>query len=177
MREKAENISDAFWVFLATLILDQLSKVIVSKYMRPGDSISVIGDLFKLTYVYNEGAAFGLSLGGNTVHIVLSAFAIIFVCFLIWRPTTDRGTTQIALSMILGGALGNLIDRIRLSRVIDFLDVGINDVRWYIFNMADMWVTAGVILLAAVYFVRKDVEDGEKNRAPSIKEPVQRDTT
>jgi signal peptidase II len=131
--------------------LDVATKYIVQQRMRLYDPIPVLGDFFRLTYIYNRGAAFGLSLGdySRAIFTVLTIVAV--VGLLAWyrsTPLSDRLRLW-ALSLVTGGAIGNLIDRVRSDRgVVDFLDFGLGNLRWPVFNVADIAVSVGAVLLA-----------------------------
>lgn len=133
------------------LLLDIVTKVIVQRTLRLYDPVPVWGDFFRLTYIFNPGAAFGLHLGDNSRFIFLGlALVAVVVLFLMYRgtPWSDR-PRLIAIALVTGGAIGNLIDRVRSPRgVIDFLDFGFGDVRWPVFNVADIAVSVGAVLLA-----------------------------
>jgi signal peptidase II len=101
----------------------------------------------RLTHIRNPNAAFGLSFGRG---VPLLPFALLAICILLlaFYKTGSRGGVGLAgLSLVLGGALGNLIDRVRFREVVDFVDIGIGKFRWPVFNVADSCVTVGVILL------------------------------
>ncbi len=135
----------------AILVLDILTKYIVQRELELYDPVPVIGDFFRLTYIYNPGAAFGLSLGPYSRPIFLVLTVVAVVGLFIWyrsTPSDDR-LRLLAIASVTGGAIGNLIDRIRSERgVVDFFDVGIGTLRWPVFNVADIAVTTGAILLA-----------------------------
>jgi signal peptidase II len=124
------------------LIVDQLSKYIVSRRIPPGQSIPVVKNIFHLTYVTNQGAAFGIFK--NQIYFFIAAALIAIVVILVNLRRRRIPRREIALSLILAGAAGNLIDRIRIGAVIDFLDFRI----WPVFNIADTAITIGAILLA-----------------------------
>ena len=130
------------------LALDQLTKAIVSAHLIPGDPVPLLGQFVRLTLVHNTGAAFGLFPGSRLPFILISVLAIAVVLYLFARDAYRSFINRVLLGCILGGALGNLIDRIRWGRVVDFIDVGFGPVRWPVFNVADSAVTLGVILLA-----------------------------
>ena len=140
----------AVFLSCATVLvaLDQLTKRVASLRLEPGESISVLGDFLRLTLVHNTGAAFGLFPGSRVPFIVVSVLAIGVVLYLFLRETYRSVMNRALLGCILGGAIGNLIDRVRLGWVVDFIDMGFGDVRWPVFNVADSAVTVGVILLA-----------------------------
>lgn len=133
------------------VILDLITKLIAQSTLPPYDPVPVLGDVFRLTYIYNPGAAFGLNLGPYSRFIFLTlAVVAVVVLFFMYRSTgvSDR-LRLVAISAVTGGAIGNLIDRLRSPHgVVDFLDVGFGEVRWPVFNVADIAVTTGAILLA-----------------------------
>src|SRR5690606_7003468 len=130
---------------------DQITKYIAQQTLPPYQPVPVIGDVFRLTYIYNPGAAFGLHLGPASRYIFLVLTVLCVVVLLAWfrsTPSSDR-LRLIAISLVTAGAVGNFIDRVRsASGVIDFFDFGIGTVRWPVFNIADIGVTIGAILLA-----------------------------
>ncbi len=130
------------------LVLDQLSKAMASARLLAGEPVAVLGNFLRLTLVHNTGAAFGLFPGSRLPFIMVSVLAIGVVLYLFARDAYRSLANRVLLGCILGGALGNLVDRIRWGRVVDFIDVGIGTVRWPVFNVADSAVTLGVILLA-----------------------------
>ncbi|MDI3316403.1 MAG: signal peptidase II [Bacillota bacterium] len=132
------------WVALAVLALDWLSKLAVRRWMTPGESIAVVPGVFHLTYTRNTGAAFSLFQGGSDwlagVSLVIAAGVVLFAL----RQGRGRPWLQVALGLVLGGALGNLVDRLSRGWVVDFLDFRI----WPVFNLADSSVVVGALLLA-----------------------------
>jgi signal peptidase II len=151
------------------LVLDIVTKVIAQRTLPPYRPVPVLGDFFRLTYIYNPGAAFGLNLGEWSRFIFLGlALVAVVVLFLMYRstPLQDRARL-VAISLVTGGALGNVIDRIRSPRgVVDFFDFGIGSVRWPVFNIADIAVTCGAVLLAISLWredtaVRRDAEQAK----------------
>lgn len=133
------------------LLLDLVTKTLVQRTFRLHEQINLIGDVVRLTYIHNPGAAFGIYLGPSSrvIFLVLSAVALVLlIAMYLYTPVQDRAR-RIAIALICGGAVGNLIDRVRSDRgVIDFLDVGVGDLRWPVFNVADMAVTIGAVVLA-----------------------------
>jgi signal peptidase II len=138
-------------VLAAVLTLDVSTKLLVQKHFFLYQQVDVIGEYVRLTYIYNPGAAFGIHLGENSreIFLVLSLLALAALVGMYWfTPASDR-TRLVAISLICGGAIGNLIDRVRSeSGVVDFIDIGVNNIRWPVFNVADMAVTTGAIILA-----------------------------
>jgi signal peptidase II len=131
------------------LVTDQLTKFIVDQTMPLNHSIPVIDNLFNLTYIRNTGAAFGILARSAAAFrlpflVLFSLLAIGFI-FIMLRRLPDRETGLItALSFILGGAIGNLIDRVLYGEVIDFLDFYWSTYHWPAFNLADSFITIGV---------------------------------
>ena len=124
---------------------DQISKTVVRNTMSLYESIPVIPDFFHLTYVTNDGMAFGINFPLGIY--VFSAISIIFTGFLfwyLWSIKDDEIVVRTGVALILAGAIGNLIDRILLGEVVDFLDFMIGDFHWYVFNLADSCVTVGL---------------------------------
>lgn len=137
---------------LMVIVLDQLTKFHIIQNMRLHESIPIVPNLFSLTYIRNPGAAFGFLAGSsNAFRMVFfgltSIFALVLLCTILYRmPERDR-LGRFSVAAILGGAIGNLIDRLRYGEVIDFLDVYIDSYHWPAFNVADSAITVGVIFL------------------------------
>ena len=152
------------WIALAVLVADQISKYIVTiKMTAYGPPIDILGTFFRLTFIHNRGAAFGLNLGSPLIHTVVSVAALALLVYLFWTLPVGARLLRVALAMVLGGALGNIIDRVRLEKgVVDFFDFGIGEQwRWPVFNVADSFVTVGIILLAIGYSRQDNAAAGE----------------
>ena len=139
-------------IALAVLILDRFTKFLVIRYIALEDTISIIPGLFRLTHLENTGAAFSLfaesSSPFKTMFLVtVSVAALIIVALLLWIRRRDFNTTTVALSLIMGGALGNLWDRLAVGKVTDFLDFYIGTHHWPPFNVADSAIVVGALLL------------------------------
>ncbi len=142
-----DKIYKWLYVFSAAtlvLILDRLTKYVITHILANGQSIKIIPNFFHITLVLNKGAAFGLFKEMTAIFVLLSLSVIIFIILYIWRNEFGRIYLPVALGLILGGAIGNLIDRIKFGYVIDFIDFRI----WPVFNMADSCITIGAIILA-----------------------------
>ncbi len=152
-----------YWAALGTVVLDLITKLIAEATLLRTPGISVLGDWFQLRLVYNQGAAFGLHVGPYSRWIFFTiALVAVFVLTRMSRssPVGDR-FRQIALGLVAGGAIGNLIDRVRSPRgVVDFLDVGVGALRWPTFNVADIAVSCGAIALA-ISLWREDAQRPE----------------
>jgi signal peptidase II len=152
-------------ISLLIILLDQLSKTVVVCYLPMGESKPVLGNFFKLTYVLNPGGVFGSKLGSKNFYAIISVLALIVTSWFFFK--TKRGETwlRIGLCMVLGGAVGNLIDRFRFGEVVDFLDFDFFNInlppskvlffnfpgfyldRWPVFNLADSFVLIGMIFV------------------------------
>jgi signal peptidase II len=130
-------------IVLAVVILDQATKALVRARMPLGSSIELMAPLLKLTHVRNSGAAFGMMPGRPTLFIIVSLAVLAGVGLYWWRYRPTRLPVVIALSLVAGGALGNLIDRLTSGRVTDFIEVPYIPV----FNVADPCILAGVSIL------------------------------
>ena len=126
------------------VIVDRLTKYILFRNLSEGESVRVVPGLFHITLVLNSGAAFGLFKGRSVFFTISSVLIIAFICFYIWHGGCKDLLTLTALGLILGGAVGNLIDRVVFGYVIDFLDFRI----WPVFNIADASITIGAFILA-----------------------------
>jgi len=155
--------SRIFWPVVVTVVLsDIVTKWIAVRDLWPrGVPREVFGDVVRLTLVFNRGAAFGLHLGeySRWIFLVLTIAALIILAQL-YRATPARDIARtLAIALVSGGAIGNLIDRVRGPQgVVDFIDIGIGDARWPTFNVADMAVSTGAVLLAWVLWGEDRVE-------------------
>ncbi|MGH7572551.1 MAG: signal peptidase II [Gemmatimonadota bacterium] len=150
---RALELGATAFVPLAVVILDQLAKWWVRAELTLNQPVSIVGDNVRLLYIHNEGAAFGISIGehSSTLFLALASAASILVLYLLLAtPVRDR-LQRLALGLILGGAVGNIIDRVRFGEVVDFIQVGVSGHYWPIFNVADSAVTVGAVLLGIAY--------------------------
>ena len=138
-------------IVVAVVTLDLVTKAIVQRTFMLNEQIDVLGSFLRLTYIHNPGAAFGIYLGefSRVIFMGLSVAALVILTLMYWyTPASDRGRL-LAIALICAGALGNLLDRIRSPHgVVDFVDVGFGQWRWPVFNVADMAVTVGAVVLA-----------------------------
>ena len=125
--------------------LDQVAKALVESNLVPGEQVDLLGPL-SLTLAHNRGVAFGLASGGGPMLIALTVIALLFVVIVFARDPARPGM-WVALGLLGGGALGNLIDRVRMGEVTDYLDF----LSWPPFNLADVAITLGVVVLALSY--------------------------
>ena len=167
-----------FTPLLAVVIftLDQLSKTIVSANLPLGKSwmpIDVVGAWLRVTHVQNSGAAFGMFRDGGMFFLIVAVVVVLgIVRYYLTNLHTAPSWMRVALGLMLGGALGNLVDRIRFGYVVDFIDFGYRANWWPVFNVADSSVFIGVTLLA-IYMSFVQPQDGQPAPATSM-EPVER---
>ena len=150
------------WV-ASIVAADQVTKLLVDRWMPLHHSIPVIEGFFNLTYIRNTGAAFGIFAGSAAAFrlpflIIFSLIAIGFVVTMIRRLPDDQTGLITALAFIMGGAVGNLIDRIAYGEVIDFLDFYWGPYHWPAFNLADSFITVGV-LISVFYLIKAKGQD------------------
>ena len=155
MRDSSRSQTDlaiSLIVIFAVILLDRLTKIYFSSLLSNGESLPVFPNVLHMTLVHNTGIAFGLFKDYGIVFIVIPIFAIILLIFNIYYYRQNNEalsrTYILAFSLILGGAIGNLIDRIRYGYVIDFLDFRI----WPVFNIADSAITIGAVIIALKCF-------------------------
>jgi signal peptidase II len=137
-----------FFLPFFIVLIDQLSKILVHAKMNLYDSFTVIPSLLDFTYIRNEGIAFGINFPGSKIFFIIFPILITFYLIsLLKNKEFEDNTSQIALFLIIGGAIGNILDRIFRGYVVDFIDFHINGAHWYIFNVADASVTIGLLFL------------------------------
>jgi signal peptidase II len=154
--------SKYLWVSLiatTVLVLDQITKLLVVQYLPRNSIVRIIPGFFDLTYVRNPGAAFGFLAGAQgwwrTAFFVTISIAALVVIIALIRKSHDR-LSLISFALIGGGAVGNLVDRVRFGEVVDFIDWYVQSWHWPAFNIADAAITVGVALLAVeLLFPRK----------------------
>lgn len=127
------------WVVL----VDQITKTIVTRQISPWDEVECLGGLLRITHVYNPGAAFGILQNKQILSIVAAIIAAVLILFFYPRIPKHRWSMRLGMALSLGGALGNLVDRVKVGSVIDFIDIGFLPV----FNVADSAIVVGVALL------------------------------
>jgi signal peptidase II len=138
------------FIALATVVvvLDQLTKAWLVSVLAPGQSMPVVGDLVRLVHSQNTGGLFGLLRGQSTPFAALSV--VVMGLIVAYHARSGRsGYLTLTLGLLLGGAIGNMLDRVRLGYVVDFVDAGIGSLRWYTFNVADSAISLAILLLVA----------------------------
>jgi len=158
MRKASDKYLLLVLITTSALILDQLSKLYIASTFSLYESVTVFENFFHVTYILNPGAAFGIFAGSAAAFripffLILSAIASVGI--IIFYRTSEDILVQIGLSLILGGAIGNMIDRARLGEVIDFIDVHWYNSHWPAFNVADSAITVGVGLMILDMFLKE----------------------
>ena len=148
-----------FLIAGSVLLLDQFVKSIIQQKMQEGLSIPVLPGIFHITYILNPGAAFGLFEEQQWLFILVAVLLVLGVAVLFRQLLQQPPVMRFGAALLVGGALGNLMDRIRLGKVVDFLDFRI----WPIFNVADIAICVGVgLILLAMFKEQGDMNGGDK---------------
>lgn len=134
-------------ISIILLCIDQISKLLVVNLLTKTDSIAIIKNFFYLTYINNDGAAFSILVGKRIFLILVAIIIIIMLIHYIKKNNIQNKLELVSISLIIGGSLGNLMDRVVRGYVIDFLDFKIFNYNFPIFNLADTFIVIGVILL------------------------------
>lgn len=155
------------WIIgiIILVLMDQGTKILVENTMVIGEQITLIPGVFNIRYIINDGAAFGMLSGGRIFFIVIGIAMVVFMVFLLLNDR-KQGRNILPEILIIGGGIGNLIDRIFLSGVRDFLDVPF----FAVMNLADWFVSAGIILLLAkyIYYWRKEQKEKLENQDKEV---------
>ena len=153
MTSKLQGRLPYFLLVAATVILDRWTKALIQSRFELNESVTLVDGFFNITYVRNTGIAFGIfsAISSSAKSMVLSAFAalaaVLVIAYSFRTPLRDR-LLHVALALILGGALGNLYDRLAYGYVVDFLEFYVGNYHWPSFNVADSAISTGVLLLA-----------------------------
>jgi signal peptidase II len=166
----ANTSTGKLWYLIITalvLVLDQFTKYWVSVRLREGDEIDIISGFFKLSYTENPGIAFGMLNNGDVrwLLVAISVAAVAVVVFYMMRAPSSNGLLLWSLALLAAGICGNLVDRVRLGRVIDFILWYYKSYQWPVFNIADTAITIGAALMAIELFLSPQPE------RPTVAEP------
>ena len=148
-----------FYITVITFIFDRLSKLYVLKLTDLENTTNIsITSFLDLNLVFNKGIAFGLlsfdqTFSYNIVTIVIMIITLIILVIAI----KSNGFEKLCFSLIFGGSLGNIFDRLYYRAVVDFIDININNIHWFIFNFADIFITIGVVLLILFELIKKKI--------------------
>lgn len=145
---------------IGTFLIDQITKILIVNFLTPFDPpVNVISSLLRFKLTYNPYGVFSISLGPNILYYIFSIIGI-FILIYIGLSLKDK-TSVVVFGIIIGGALGNIFDRLRLDYVIDFIDMGIGNLRWFTYNFADACITVGAIFLLMRGLFSKKKKDTE----------------
>ncbi len=158
-----------FLLAAMVVLLDRLAKWLVASNIALHDSIVVLPGFFRITHVQNHGAAFGLfddspSAWKITVLILFSIVAMVIVTALLWKNSHVMNATGVGLALVLGGAVGNLWDRVVAHHVVDFLDFYLGGYHWPAFNLADSAIVIGALLLVGEILFAKSADEKKNTR-------------
>ena len=164
-----------YWISLALLavVLDQVTKILAVKYLMPVDTVPIIKKVLHLTYLENTGAAFGSLKNSRWVFLAVSTFAIIALVFYMFRFKPKNRVLSAGLAFIIGGGIGNMIDRLAKGYVVDFVDFRL--INFAVFNVADSFVCVGAALVIIYIFFFAEKED--KNAKNEKKESKNEENT
>ncbi len=146
----------SFALILLIFVLDRLSKIYVIELIKSQEREIFLYDFLNLTLNWNTGIAFGLlSSNANLLYHLVSALILLIIAYLIYLMVIADSSGKIILSLIIGGAIGNLYDRLTYFAVPDFIDFHIEDFHWFTFNVADIFISIGILLMVIKEFVLK----------------------
>ena len=146
-------------ISLVLIVIDQISKYLIRSTMELHETIPIIENFFHLTYVSNDGMAFGINFpGGIYLFTIVSFLLTIFLIAYLWSERKGHLLLRISLALIIAGAIGNFIDRVMFKEVADMFDFIFWGYHWYIFNVADSAVTVGMILYLTYSFILQPKE-------------------
>ena len=153
-----------FWNFffiLAVFLLDRVSKISIINLLENSDNGHIqVTNFLSFNLIWNEGIAFGLFLFDEKLYYnFLTIIIILVTAIILWMILKTRGLEKIAFLMIFGGSLGNIFDRLVYASVPDFIDLHFNNFNWFIFNVADIFISMGVILLIYFEFFKKKINE------------------
>ncbi len=153
---KKKIIDLIFVIFIFSI--DRLSKLLVIKSAEVNGEVNFsVTSFLNFNLIWNEGIAFGLlSFDDKFYYNLITLLIAVITSIIIWLANKSKGVEKLGFLMIVGGSLGNLFDRIYYSSVPDFIDISINNFHWFIFNVADIFITIGVILLIILEFFKKE---------------------
>ena len=156
----------AFIILTILFLIDRSSKFFILKLVEQGEKLDIyITSYLNLYLIWNKGIAFGLlSFNENMIYNIITVLILIIIFTILIMIIKSKGFVKYSLVIVLAGALGNVFDRIYYSAVPDFIDFHINEFHWFIFNIADIFVTIGVFCLIYVeLFINKEIKNNEKN--------------
>ena len=164
--QKYKNFFFGFILILLIFLIDRISKIYIVNLTKENFNINIYSSEFlNLTLIWNEGIAFGLfSQGNEFFYNILTALIVLISLGVLFFSVRYKGLKRYALLCIFGGSLGNLYDRISYSAVPDFIDFHINEFHWFVFNVADIFITLGIIGLIYMELIKskENIQDEKK---------------
>ena len=153
-----------FWNFFfifTVFLLDRVSKISIINLLENSDNGHIqVTNFLSFNLIWNEGIAFGLfSFDEKLYYNFLTIIIILVTTIILWMIIKTKGLEKIAFLMIFGGSLGNIFDRLVYSSVPDFIDLHYNNFNWFIFNVADIFISMGIILLIYLEFFKKKINE------------------
>ena len=147
----------SFFIVIIIFTLDRFSKYIILKLSEPLGELNIsINSFLNFNLLWNNGIAFGLfSFEQNFYYNLITLIIILITTLIIWFAYKSKGLEKISFLLIIGGSFGNLFDRLYYSSVIDFIDISYKNFHWFIFNVADIFISLGVILLISLELFKK----------------------
>ena len=158
------------WIVIiaASVIIDQITKLFAVRLLAPVGSVDVIGGVLRFTYVENEGAAFGMLADNRWVFMILSTVAIVALLVYMWKYRPESKFACMSMALIIAGGIGNMIDRVALGYVVDFIDFCAFPELWmWVFNMADAFVCVGGAMLV-LWLIISMVKDYKAEKAAKL---------
>ena len=165
-----------FLIAAFVVVIDQLSKSLIQHLLYEGETVSVIGDFLYFRLVYNAGGAMGTSIGPSWIYLILTIVALVVIVRYMIKTPQVAWHIKTALALILGGAIGNLLDRLIHGKVIDFIDMDFPDIpfldiyRWFTYNIADAAITIGLSIFIIGVLFKKGDKSGrpEEDKSPEF---------
>ena len=150
-------------ISLVCLLIDQIIKVVITTNLKIADSINIITNFFRITYLQNTGAAWSILSGNKIVLILITIIALFLIYYFLLKNKTLKNIEYILYGILIGGILGNLIDRIRFGYVIDYLDFNFGSYRYPVFNLADSAICIGVLFIIVIMIKESRIKKDERN--------------
>ena len=142
----------SFFLIIIIFCIDRVSKLLIIQSSSSNGEMNInLTSYLNLNLIWNDGIAFGLlSFDQNLYYNILTIFIFLIILVIIWLMLNSKGFEQLSFILIIGGSLGNIFDRFYYSAVPDFIDIHFNNYHWFIFNVADIFITLGILFLISI---------------------------
>ena len=142
----------SFFLIIIIFCIDRVSKFLIIQSSSPYGEMNInVTSFLNLNLIWNDGIAFGLfSFDQNLYYNILTIFIFLIILIIVWLMLNSKGFEQLSFILIIGGSLGNIFDRFYYSAVPDFIDIHFNNYHWFIFNVADIFITLGILFLISI---------------------------